>query len=194
MSGTERAGGRHIDRGRPLTAYADLVHVVCPRCGSRAAVVARPGLPELRYYAELRFRPRRLTCGDCALTREWAAERRGNALIGVRLGGPDDPFFGLPLWLQTPCRGKVLWAYNERHLDAVEAYVAATLRERGSGPAMSMVACLPAWIKAAGNRDDVLRAVERLRGRHADPHRRPSAAYGHETPRRAADLYVRPPY
>jgi hypothetical protein len=194
MSATEPAGDRHLDQGRPLTAYADLVYVVCPRCGSRAVVVARPGLPELRHYGELLFRPRRLACDDCALTREWTAERRGNALIGVQLGGPDDPFFGLPLWLQAPCRGKVLWAYNERHLDVLEAYVAATLRERGDGPAMSMVACLPAWIKAAGNRDDVLRAIERLRAWHADPHHRPSTAYGHETPRRTADLYFRPPY
>ncbi|GAA4513869.1 hypothetical protein GCM10023191_081600 [Actinoallomurus oryzae] len=194
MSDAGRAGGRHLDEGRPLTAYSELIHVVCPRCGSRAAVMDRPGLPELRHYGELLFRPRRLACDDCALTREWTAERRGNALIGVRLGGPDDPFFGLPLWLQTPCRGKVLWAYNERHLDALAAYVAATLRERGDGPAMSMAACLPTWIKAAGNRDDVLRAVERLRAQHADPHHRPSSAYGRETPRRTADKYFRPPY
>jgi DNA-directed RNA polymerase subunit RPC12/RpoP len=183
MSGTERAGARHLDQGRPLTIYSDRVYVVCPRCGSRAVVTERPGLPELRHYGELLIRPRRLACDDCALTREWTAERRRNTVIGVQLGGPDDPFFGRPLWLRTPCRGKVLWAYNERHLDALAAYVAATLRERGDGPVMSMVACLPSWIKAASHRDDVLRAIERLRARHAGVPR-PAAAYGHETPRR----------
>lgn len=155
--------GRFLDRGRPLTMYSDLIQVVCPGCGGRAVVVPRPGLPELRYYSELLFRPRRLACGACGLTREWSAPRRGTALIGVRLGGPEDPFFGLPLWLRTPCRGHVLWAYNERHLDTLERYVAAGLRERTAWPTMGMIDRLPAWIKAAGHREDVLRAIERLR-------------------------------
>jgi hypothetical protein len=189
---TDETGGRHLDRGRPLELYTDLIYVVCPKCDSQAVSVPRPGLPELRYYSETRFRPRRLSCGACGTTREWTAAQKGSALVGVRLGGPDDPFFGLPLWLQTPCRGEILWAYNERHLDALEAHVAATLREH-VGP-MGMLGRLPAWIKAAGNREDVLKAIGRLRAQHARPGERPAAAYGHETPRRTADLFFRPPY
>jgi hypothetical protein len=41
-----------------------------------------------------------------------------------------DPVFGLPLWLQVRCRGGILWAYNGRHLNELQAYVAATLRVR----------------------------------------------------------------
>jgi hypothetical protein len=29
---------------------------------------------------------------------------------------PVDNCFGLPLWLQTPCAGHTLWAFNARHL------------------------------------------------------------------------------
>jgi hypothetical protein len=54
------SGGRFLDRGRPLAAYADLIHVVCPACGGQAVVVPCPGLPALRYLSELQFRPRRL--------------------------------------------------------------------------------------------------------------------------------------
>src|SRR5205807_7568551 len=127
-----------LDRGRPLATYSDLIHVVCPGCGGQATVVPRPGLPALRYHSELQFRPRRLTCPGCGTSRDWVAQRRGSSLVGVAIGGPNDPFFDLPLWLQTPCCGHLLWAFNDRHLDALEAYVGASLRER-TGPTMGML-------------------------------------------------------
>jgi hypothetical protein len=87
-----------------------------------------------------------------------------------------DPFFGLPLWLRTPCWGNVLWAYNLRQPDLLAEYVGADLRERvsrsrGEGAfrrfegveAFTMPERLPAWIKSAGNRSEVLKAVGRLR-------------------------------
>ncbi len=144
-------GGRFLDRGRPLAMYSDLIHVVCPGCGGRAVVVSRPGLPELRYYSELQFRPRRLVCPACGTSRDWAAQRRNGALVGVALGGPSDPFFGLPLWLQTQCCGQLLWAYNGRHLDALQSYIGADVRER-TGPTMGMLDRLPSWMKKASNR------------------------------------------
>ena len=55
-----------------------------------------------------------------------------------------------------------MWAYNVRHLDLLEAYVAAKLRERGEpvpGAPMSLVERLPAWLKAAKNRAEVLRTI-----------------------------------
>jgi hypothetical protein len=68
--------------------------------------------------------------------------------------------FGLPLWLMTECcGGEVLWARNEVHLDYLEAYVAASLRDRSGGLSMK----LPTWMKRASNRDEVLRAITRLR-------------------------------
>ncbi|MEV6393280.1 hypothetical protein AB0M39_00565 [Streptomyces sp. NPDC051907] len=190
---------RFLDPGAPLAAYADLVHAVCPQCGGRAAIVPRPGLPELRYTIELHYRPRRLTCALCGAVREWTAGRRDGALVPATLGGPHDPFFGRPLWLQTPCCGEVLWAYNERHLDALGAYIAAGLRERTGCLTMCMLDRLPAWMKAAGHRAEVLRAVDRLRAQAArtDPRHRPAVAS--EGPaavpaRPVRALYFREPY
>jgi hypothetical protein len=45
-----------------------------------------------------------------------------------------DPYFGLPLSLQTPCVGNILWAWNEAHRTFLENYVAAALRERIPNP------------------------------------------------------------
>jgi hypothetical protein len=68
----------------------------------------------------------------------------------ISLGGGGDAYFGLPLWLTTDCRGHVLWAYNIAHLDLLEAFVSAQLRERGPIlGSMSLVERLHAWIKDA---------------------------------------------
>lgn len=42
-----------------------------------------------------------------------------------------------PLWLNVPCCGEVLWALNARHLDALEGFVAAGLRDTRVGPSRS---------------------------------------------------------
>ncbi|MEH0938435.1 hypothetical protein [Micromonospora psammae] len=46
----------------------------------------------------------------------------------------------------------------------MQGYVGARLRERGPAPdGLTLVARLPSWLKSAGNRDEVLRAIARLR-------------------------------
>lgn len=86
-------------------------------------------------------------------------------ISGVVLGRSGRSVFGLPLWLTVQCcGGKTLWALNRTHLDLLQEYVGARLRERGPQPGgMTLVARLPNWLKAAGNRDEVLRAISRLR-------------------------------
>lgn len=102
---------------------------------------------------------RRFHCGECGFFQDVAA-------ASAAIGCPVDPYFRRPLWLQASCCGHVLWAYNARHLDLLEAYVAARLRERGRTEPlapMSLVERLPAWLKAAKNRSEVLKTIRRLR-------------------------------
>ena len=85
-----------------------------------------------------------------------------------------DDFFGLPLWLQTPCCGDVLWAYNAAHLEALEGYVSATLRTRRQDPDRgwanrSWTSRLPVWMKRARNRAAVAAGLKRLRLRRPPP-------------------------
>ncbi|MGY0022219.1 hypothetical protein [Streptomyces sp. cg35] len=175
---------RHADRGTPLARFAGRILVVCPRCGGRAVVVPRPGGPELRYDIELLFLPRRLACAGCGATKEWEPERRGGARLGVTLGGPAEPFFDRPLWLQVRCAGHVLWAYDAEHVDALAAYVGARLRERGCTPSSwDMFPRLPDRTTSAARREDVLAGLDTLRalaGRSA-PGDRTDAADGSTT-------------
>ncbi len=79
-----------------------------------------------------------------------------------------DPHFGFGLRLQTRCAGEVLWAYNAEHLAFLRDYVAASIRERAPNANGTLASRLPAWIKKAGNRDAVRRAVARLERRLAE--------------------------
>ncbi len=77
-----------------------------------------------------------------------------------------DPFFGLSLWLQTSVRGHLLWVWNEAHLDEVDRFVGARLRERTAAAGnASMASRLPAWMKRANAREPVRRGLEKLRAR-----------------------------
>ncbi|MFD4671715.1 hypothetical protein ACFWNN_18410 [Lentzea sp. NPDC058450] len=79
------------------------------------------------------------------------------------------------LWLTTPCAGRTLWALNVAHLDLLESYVGAALREdppASSVRRMTVLAKLPAWLKSAKHRDEVLRGLRRLRATVPDGARR----------------------
>jgi len=160
--------GDDEDRRRfrdPLTrlgGFADKILVRCPACDGRAAVIPDPNVAGDGWRSRCH---RRLSCLHCGYTDTWTAPREGNYRMVPEPCGSDDPYFRLPLWLRADCCGAhVLWAYNGEHLDLLEAYLAARLRERGDYPgSMSMVERLPAWLKSAKHRDEALRTIRRLR-------------------------------
>lgn len=155
----EHSDGRGRFRDPQIRLYelaANDIYVACPRCGRRAVSAARP--TESRGVSSW---PRSLICPDCAYSASWhPRDPQGSAW-----GGPVDPFFRQPLWLQTQCcGGRTLWAFNRPHLDLLEGHLAAALRERGEDPdGLTLVARLPAWMKFAKNRDEVLRGIGQLR-------------------------------
>lgn len=143
--------------------------VVCPRCSECARVRVREAEAEPRVL---------LACTHCGHSQRWRPAHPGTLTsrdpghwpAGQHaLGGPADPFFHLPLWLQAPCCGERLWAFNPAHLEWLEAYVGATLRERRQGPHgwsnQGLASRLPRWMQAAGNRDEILRCIAALKER-----------------------------
>jgi hypothetical protein len=123
--------------------------VVCPKCGGCARDAAREG------------GHRRLSCTGCAHVADLLPEGKYKSMRS---------HFGLPLWLSAPCCGEVLWAYNREHLDFIEAYVGATLREPVRNPEwgwrnQSLASRLPRWMKLATHREEILRTVHELRAK-----------------------------
>lgn len=158
-------------QNQPVTlwSFVDEFEVVCPFCSGRANVVPSP--------AERRAR---LSCLQCGKSRGRPPLRPGilnsrNALKWPKnhyaIGDAADPYFHLPLWLQTPCAGNVLWAFNHRHLEFLRTYVAALERDRFTCGGLSrnslLTSRLPRWMKLAKHRTDVLSAIDKIqRGSH----------------------------
>jgi hypothetical protein len=144
---------------RHTQTFLDLALVHCPACDRQAEV--RPHRDGLR-----------LTCSHCGRSETTGPRERGDkqhpalSLISINA---ERPPFGAALWLETICcGGNRLWALNEKHLDYLTQYVAETQRSREfpSPPGSRQLATvLPTWMKLAKNRDEVLRAIARLRTR-----------------------------
>ncbi|AKN75831.1 hypothetical protein QR97_38900 [Streptomyces sp. PBH53] len=154
--------GRFRDPRSTAYDFISLVVVRCPGCEKAARVAPAPEGPGPG--GLMPYRPRRLVCRGCGLSRAWSG--RLLALSPGTARPATDPYFGMPLWLQIETRHGWLWAYNLEHLDVIRRFVQATLRERAhwydTGQKMTLVACLPVWIKRAKNRDEILRAVGRI--------------------------------
>jgi hypothetical protein len=110
-----------------------------------------------------------LTCLHCGLFKEEPDQRR----VGAGGTYPANLWTAMDLWLVGEFRGHRVWAYNERHLEQMRRYVAASLRERGDGErcGMSMIESLPGWMKEARNRAGLLREFDRMATRLEAPAR-----------------------
>jgi hypothetical protein len=138
------------------------VLVVCPRCGGCGVSRSSPqDNPWLMWW------PRRVSCLGCGYADDWPRLDGRARSRGVADGAEVDPHFWLPLWLRASCcGGNRLWAWNAEHLDVLESYIGARLRERGAlerWGSTSMLEKLPAWMKTAKNRDELLKVTARLR-------------------------------
>lgn len=148
-------GERFTDPQLALDDFLDEILVVCPECGACASVLPiGAGKPSM-------FAPRRLTCGLCGYNKDWAgktvkrsADRDGR-----------DEYFRQRLWLQARCLGNTLWAYNHRHLQLLEDFVGATLRQSANANHHGLVTRLPKWIKSAHHRSAILAAIKKMRER-----------------------------
>jgi hypothetical protein len=103
-----------------------------------------------------------ITCKYCKTINK-VSENWESYIEKYQESGIVDPAFGLPLWYQDSVKGNAIWAYNLRHLTEIKNYVRSTLRERTTDKfKMTMVEKLPDFIKSAKNRDEILKALERM--------------------------------
>jgi hypothetical protein len=146
---------RFKDSREWVETFGYVLLVGCPRCGQCASLkFARCATPI----------ERRCVCVRCGYSD--ARLVRGLPAYSYRR----DWHKRLNLWLQTACCGHVLWALNEKHLEFLERYVSAMLRERRPDAQFgwsnhSLAGRLPQWLTAAKNRPDVLRCLQCLRSR-----------------------------
>jgi hypothetical protein len=100
----------------------------------------------------------RVRCPHCGETDDYPARPGWTT---QRFGYESGP----PLFLTTQVAGETLWVQNLAHLNALEDWLGAKVRERGPQPGLTMMAKLPRWMKASTNRAKVLRGLAQLRER-----------------------------
>jgi hypothetical protein len=127
--------------------------IVCPACGSQGKIFPVSAISL------------RAVCGSCAFSAE---HPKSNAQFAWQDANPTDGYFGYALWLQTDCAGHSLWAFNHRHLDLLEDFVGAKLRQRSHDSNKgwrnsSLFSTLPKWVKLSRNRALLLRSIAKLR-------------------------------
>lgn len=123
----------------------DEILIECPRCSGCAVIHQKQ---------------ERAICSACGYVKE---DERWDVA-----GGPQDSN-GHTLWLRATCCGQELWLYNKAHLEFLEAYVAAKLREVHPDEMgwrnKAMASRLPKWISASKNRDAILKSLGKLKER-----------------------------
>lgn len=74
-----------------------------------------------------------------------------------------DPYFGYCLTLCVSTRNGLVFAYNQEHINCLKDYISANLRQRTYlNTNKTYFNRLPAWIKSARNRKEILKAILRL--------------------------------
>ena len=148
------------ETGQSIYEFTGEMFVHCPRCDKCATIVIWPpdARDQIKYAVGILLAPKRLICKYCGYVKDtqpppWDFNSWWYSLR--------DPYFGSSLWLQTSCCGEVLWAFNKEHLDFLEEFVGAGLRE--AYPNGTMASRLPEWMKRAKNREDVLKCIRKLR-------------------------------
>ena len=165
MGDSETSGNkRFIDDGRQLVDFAHEFLIACPECSHRCKVQIKSG--EVNHWSS----PRVVTCSHCGLIKE-TREKKYTVYDDGR-----DWYFGYQLWLQTPCCGDTLWVLNPAHLEYLESFFNAQVREQiahhlappGVGYRnvnRSLISRLPKWMKERSNQPKILKALEKLRSK-----------------------------
>lgn len=155
--------------------------VSCARCGYATIPSLKPYSDKWAYPTS--SNPRCSHCGTPLDRRDrpTARHKEGKLFVSIRCDHCDEtedypaspgsdpaasrPYRLLRRYLETQVGGETLWVNNLVHLDALEDWLGAKVRERGPQPGLTMMAKLPRWMKASTNRAKVLRGLAQLRER-----------------------------
>lgn len=103
-------------------------------------------------------------CPHCNFQEEWKTKTyRVKEESKLDNGLVREMWYDLPLWFQKEFDGNIFWAYNLDHIDYLERYIKADLRERNNKGSYNgtMISRLPQFVKAAKNREKLFKILKK---------------------------------
>jgi len=148
-----KSPSRFNDQNKRLTDFRTEVLVVCPSCSKQAMASV-----------DYSVKKSRLLCPSCGYSKEKTTEAR---LFGIKghVEMAAHVYFSAELWLVHAFKGDVVWAYNYAHLDYLESYIAATIREHKDRTHFTLLEKLPKFYHEAKNRSALLKLINKMRRR-----------------------------
>ncbi|MEG2309129.1 hypothetical protein [Chryseobacterium sp.] len=142
---------RFNDENLRLTHFETEVHVSCPKCAKKAIATVDYEKKEARLY-----------CLFCGYNKTTDTELSYFGLSG-NFKVAASSYFDVGLWYAVPFKGDYFIAYNEKHLDYLEQYISAKLREHKDRSHFTLLEKLPKFYHEAKNRKALLEIIKKLR-------------------------------
>ncbi|WP_437920576.1 hypothetical protein [Sphingobacterium sp. LRF_L2] len=142
---------RFQDENLRASDFYNEVWVHCPMCRKKAIATGLVDEVEARLF-----------CEYCGLH-----QRRSRVVYFGKIRSvcvlAAHTYFDAELWLQHPFKGEVFFAYNGHHLNYLEAYIGAKLREHKDRTYFTLLEKLPRFYHSAKNRAALLKIILKLR-------------------------------
>ena len=141
---------RFQDENLLLSDFYQEVWVACPTCAKKAT-------------AKVNFETKtaRLFCLHCGCNKETTTAIDKNAAVEM----PANQYFQAELWLQSSFKKDLFWAYNDKHLEYLERYISATIREHKDRVGFTLLEKLPKFYHEAKNRESLLKIIAKLKNK-----------------------------
>ena len=122
---------RFQDESKQLSDFYTEVLVLCPSCQSKA----NAKLNKEAKKAEL-------ICVNCGYNQSKKTETN-IAGVNANIEMAAHEYFGAELWLKAPFKNNFFFAYNYAHLDYLERFIAAHIREHKNRTGFTLLEKLP---------------------------------------------------
>lgn len=142
--------GRFQDENLILANFFDEVLVVCPACAKKAIAKTNSEAKTVRLF-----------CVHCGYNKDTTTVINPTATIQM----PANQYFDAELWLTASFKNELFWAYNDKHLDYLERYISAGLREHKDRTHFTLLEKLPKFYHEAKNRGSLLKIISKLKNK-----------------------------
>lgn len=142
---------RFNDENLRLTDFQTEVHVHCPKCDKKAITTV-----------DYEKKEARLWCLTCSYNKTKKSKLNYFGLE-ENFRAPASTYFDAYIWYYAPFKSNYFIAYNEKHLDYLEQYISAKLREHKDRSHFTLVEKLPRFYHEAKNRDALLEIIKKLK-------------------------------